>query len=106
MSCDTGKSSHSVEALDKKYVLETAPNWDKENLLMVYDGIAMLKQGTHPVGPMLSHLQNAEPGKHVVLKTDFPPAPLIKRLIDEGNEGFLVLPVEEGEPFQSWFRKR
>ena len=79
-----GQPPLQPEQEQQEQLHEDLPDWAKGQPVMVVDGVEMLNRGEHPLGLVMQTMQTLEPGKFILLKTNFEPAPLIEQMTNAG----------------------
>ena len=60
------------------------PDWTKQKPRHIVDGVELLTQGEHPLGAIQATMEKMSLGEIILLKTNFPPEPMIEALNNAG----------------------
>jgi hypothetical protein len=60
------------------------PDWIKQDPHHFVDGVELLSTGEHPLSMIQELLQGMSPGEMILLKTNFPPQPMIEAMEKAG----------------------
>lgn len=64
------------------------PDWIREEPVQIVDGTEMLNRGEHPLNRINALIREVDPGKIILLKTNFKPVPLIDEMNKQHHEVF------------------
>lgn len=62
------------------------PDWIKKNPRHVVDGVELLSTGEHPLPVIQGLIREMSPGEMILLKTNFPPQPMVEAMEEAGAE--------------------
>jgi len=96
----------SEEGVTEAIAFETSdPEWIKGSPIESLDGVEMLERGEHPVGAIEQKMQAAQKGDFILLKTNFPPQPLIEAMQQQNYRVYSRKDLTNGELFLTFILK-
>jgi hypothetical protein len=107
---DTLNSVIGLEAqADKEFktieYIPEDPDWIKQEPRQTVDGVELLSIGEHPLPVIQEYLQAMSPGEIILLKTNFPPQPMIDVMEKAGVDIYSLLDLSDSNLFLTFIRR-
>jgi len=80
------------------------PDWIKGEPQLTLDGTGMLQRGEVPLGKVNEMLGKLEPGRYLLLVTDFEPTPIFEALQKQNREVFHKVHPQDGKQHLTFIR--
>jgi hypothetical protein len=80
------------------------PDWIKQDPLHYVDGVELLSTGVHPLSVIQDFLKEMSPGDTILLKTNFPPQPMIEAMQEAGAEIYNRKDLIDNDLFLTFIR--
>ena len=81
------------------------PDWTKNEPQHVVDGVELLSSGVHPLSVIQDLLKEMSPGAMILLKTNFPPQPMIEAMEEVGADIFSRMDLADSNLFLTFIKR-
>ena len=100
-----GNQSKTVTQEETMKYKPDDPDWIKQDPLHYVDGVELLSTGVHPLSVIQDFLKGMSPGEMILLKTNFPPQPMIEAMEKAGAEIYSRKDLVNSDLFLTFIRR-